>query len=239
MRKSIDHLETALYEWSIVITEKQKEQFVKYYELLISRNKEVNLTSIIQHDEVIDKHFIDSLSIVRAIELKNQKIIDIGTGAGFPGIPIKIVYPNTRITLLDSLQKRVHFLEEVRDELELENIEIIHGRAEDFGKKEEYREQYDISVSRAVANLTVLSEMCIPFVKTGGKFISYKAESADTEVESARKAISLLGGEYSKTVSLVLPMTEYGRKLIVIDKCKKTDIKYPRKAGIPMKRPLV
>lgn len=239
MRKTIERLEKAAAELHISLTDTQKEHFIRYYELLIEWNKEVNLTNITKPEEVIDKHFIDSLSIVKVIDLKDQKLIDIGTGAGFPGIPIKIVFPEMQIVLLDSLQKRVTFLETVIHELGLEDIKAVHGRAEDLAKTLEYREIFDICVSRAVANLAVLSEFCIPFVREGGDFISYKAETASEEIEEAKKAIDLLGGKYEKTVSMKLPFTEYGRNLILIHKCDTTNSKYPRKAGIPIKRPLV
>lgn len=224
---------------NIYLEDKQIEQFCKYYELIIEWNEKINLTAITECEEVAEKHFIDSLSINKIVNMENvEKIIDVGTGAGFPGIPIKIAYPHLKITLLDSLNKRIKFLREVISILELENIEVIHGRAEDIARKEEYREKYDICVSRAVANLSTLSEYCLPFVKVGGSFISYKAEKADEEIKKAENAISILGGIVEKTEKFQLSGTEIGRMLVKIKKEKNTKKKYPRKAGTPSKEPL-
>lgn len=226
--------------FDIELTELQIEQFEKYYELLIDWNNKINLTAITEKEEVWKKHFEDSISIVKAIDMNSvESLIDIGTGAGFPGIPIKIMFPHIKLTLLDSLNKRINFLNLVIDELGLKDVETIHGRAEDFGKDKNYREKYDVCVSRAVANLATLSELCIPFVKVDGYFISYKAEKADEELANAQKAISIFSAGIIKSVELVLSDSDYNRKLIIINKKRNTPAKYPRKAGIPSKEPIV
>ncbi len=223
----------------IFLDEKQMRQFVAYYELLIEWNKVMNLTGITEFEEVLEKHFYDSLCIVRTIsDLKNQRMIDIGTGAGFPGIPLKIVFPELKIVLLDSLNKRVKFLEKVIEVLELKDITAIHGRAEDLARKNEYRQQFDLSVSRAVANLSTLTEYSLPFLKMGGRFISYKSADVDEEVKSAANAVFLLGGKLEQTVKFQLPNSESGRSLICIKKVKNTPKLYPRKSGMPAKNPL-
>lgn len=223
----------------IDLTEKQLDQFKKYYEMLVEKNKVMNLTAITEWNEVIDKHFIDSISLIKATDLfEEKKILDLGCGAGFPGIPLKIAFPNLEITLLDSLNKRIQFLKDVIAELGLENIEALHGRAEDYARKPEYREQYDYCVSRAVANLTSLSEYCIPYVKEGGSFISYKSGKVKEEIKEVKKALFLLGGKLEDVVSFTLPETEIERDFVIIKKEKKTPKKYPRKAGIPTKEPL-
>lgn len=235
----MDIMDNKTKKMSIQLNKEQSIQFQKYYELLIEWNKVMNLTAITEYEEVVDKHFIDSLSIEKAVDLNIiEKVIDVGTGAGFPGIPLKIVYPHLKITLLDSLNKRINFLNEVISKLKLENIEAIHGRAEDIAKDKKYREQYDISVSRAVANLSTLSEYSLPFVKVGGLFISYKAEKADEEIKKAEKAVSVLGGKIEKIIKFQLPETDIGRTLVKINKIKITAKKYPRKAGLPSKEPL-
>jgi len=223
----------------IQLTDLQYDQFIKYYEMLIKWNEVMNLTAITEFDEVIVKHFVDSISLVKAIDItKPINIIDIGTGAGFPGIPLKIAFPNLKITLLDSLNKRVSFLNEVINELGLKDIEALHGRAEDYAKAGQLREKYDLCVSRAVANLSTLSEYCLPYVKIGGKFISYKSEKLTEELASANKAISILGGKINNHIEFVLPETEIYRTFMIIDKVKETPKKYPRKAGTPSKEPL-
>jgi 16S rRNA (guanine527-N7)-methyltransferase len=238
MNQGFVRFDEGLKQLNIVLNHDQKNQFLKYYDLLIEWNKVMNLTAITDFDEVIDKHFIDSLTMVRIYNISNEKIIDVGTGAGFPGIPIKIAFPNTRIVLLDSLNKRVNFLNEVIKELKLDGIEAIHGRAEDYGKDSKYREEFDISTSRAVANLTTLAEYCIPFVKTGGCFIPYKSGDVTEEVDSAKKAIKILGGSIEKLRNFQLPGTDIERSLIRINKDSKTPMKYPRAAGKPGKEPL-
>lgn len=223
----------------ITLTKEQEKQFEKYYEMLIEKNKVMNLTAITEKQEVIDKHFVDSVALIKATDLtKNLSVLDLGTGAGFPGIPLKIVFPNLKITLLDSLNKRIKFLEEVIAELGLLDIKAMHGRAEDFARKEEYREQYDLCVSRAVANLATLSEYCLPYVKEGGNFISYKSGVIQEEMNFSKKAIGELGGKIKKEVPFTLPATDMERTFVVIEKVKKTPKKYPRKAGLPSKEPL-
>lgn len=221
----------------IELTAPQLNAFETYYDMLIERNKVMNLTAITEFDEVMDKHFLDSVYLFRSIELKaDYKLIDIGTGAGFPGIPLKIVFPELKITLLDSLNKRVGFLNDVINELNLNDIEAIHGRAEDIARDKAYRASYDIAVSRAVANLSTLSEYCLPFVKIGGKFVSYKSGDCADEVDNAKAAIHLLGGKINKIDEF--SYSNNSRSFIVIDKVMNTSNKYPRKAGLPSKKPL-
>ena len=223
----------------IQLSDNQISQFIEYYEILISWNEVMNLTGITEYEEVVVKHFIDSLTIVNKMKLSDvNSVIDIGTGAGFPGIPLKIVYPHLKVTLLDSLNKRIKFLNEVIEKLELSCIETIHGRAEDFAKQNTYREQYDLCVSRAVANLSTLSEYCLPYVKVGGCFIPYKSGDVDQEIVDSKNAINILGGKVKEIYKFELPETDIKRSLIVIDKVKTTANKYPRKAGMPSKEPL-
>lgn len=231
--------EQQLAELEIKLSEEQKEQFHQYYELLVEWNKVMNLTGITEYDEVNEKHFVDSLSVKKVIDLeKIESVIDIGTGAGFPGIPLKIAYPHLHVVLLDSLQKRIKFLDTVIETLGLENIETLHGRAEDYAKKVEYREKFDVCVSRAVANLSTLSEYCIPYVKKGGAFISYKSGEVDEEVKQSEKAVQILGGKIKDIIKFQLPGTEIGRSFVKIEKVESTKKKYPRKAGLPAKEPL-
>lgn len=238
--------ERDLEELHIVLSAKQMSQFLTYYEILIEKNKVMNLTAITELDEVLKKHFIDSLSLTKVCDLNEiHTVIDVGTGAGFPGIPLKIAFPALRITLLDSLKKRVGFLQKVIDKLELQDVEAIHGRAEDFAKFESHRETYDLCVSRAVANLSILSEYCLPYVKIGGKFISYKSEKVSvetdgkqTEVIQAEHAISVLGGTLIEQKGFLLPSSDIYRNLIVIEKCRSTPKQYPRKAGTACKKSL-
>lgn len=226
-------------ELSIVLNDKQIQQFEQYYNILVEWNKVMNLTAITKYEEVIEKHFLDSLTIVDAINMeKIETLIDVGTGAGFPGIPLKIAFPHLKVTLLDSLNKRIKFLNEVIDLLELDDIKTIHGRAEDYAKQAEYREQYDICVSRAVANLATLSEYCLPYVKVDGLFVPYKSGEIDEELKSSEKAVSIVGGKVEEVVKFQLPGTDIGRSFVKIHKIKETKKKYPRKAGMPTKEPL-
>ena len=229
---------------NIEISDNQINCFEKYYELLIEKNKVMNLTAITEKEDVIVKHFIDSIALIpylidKGIVIDNRlSIIDIGTGAGFPGLPLKIMMPDVNFTLLDSLNKRVSFLNDVIDELNLTGIKAIHGRAEDFASDKKYRENYDICVSRAVANLSTLSEYCIPFVKRDGFFISYKAGESEEEINNSKNAIKTLGGKINKVEEFILPGTDASRVFVFIEKKDSTDKKYPRKAGVPAKKPL-
>lgn len=223
----------------ISLTEKQIKQFLRYYELLTEKNKVMNLTAITEFDDVFKKHFTDSLSLVKAFDFSgSSSVIDVGTGAGFPGLAIKIAFPELTVTLLDSLNKSIRFLDEVISSLGLSDVKTIHGRAEDLARSEELREKFDLCVSRAVANLSTLSEYCLPFVRTGGVFISYKSEKAAEELASADHAITLLGGNIEKKVDFMLPDSNVYRNLVVVRKIKPISDKYPRKAGLPAKEPL-
>lgn len=234
---------------NIELNHNMLEQFQTYYNMLVDWNTRMNLTAITEYEDVLLKHFIDSISLIHFKEAFSDQenvpdlqqelcLIDVGTGAGFPGIPLKIVYPNLKITLLDSLDKRVRFLNEVIDALGLKDIEAVHGRAEDFAAMPEYREQFDFAVSRAVANLSTLSEYCLPFVKKGGFFVPYKTETLEEELSAAKNAIFLLGGKYIGTSNYVLPDSDIKRSLCIIEKRENTSKKYPRKAGLPSKKPL-
>lgn len=229
-----------LKELNIELSSQQLEQFHQYYDLLVEWNSFMNLTAITEWEEVVTKHFIDSLSLIKAVPDLNTadySLIDVGTGAGFPGIPLKIAFPNIKIVLMDSLNKRIKFLNEVIDKLGLTDIEAVHSRAEELGHTD-LRGSFDLAVSRAVANMTVLSEFCIPFVKLGGRFISYKSAKIDEEYSDAVRAISVLGGKYDSQVEFTLPESDIYRNLFVILKEKDTPNKYPRKPGTPAKEPL-
>lgn len=235
----ISILERAVAGFDLVLTDTQKQSFLTYYQLLIEWNSFMNLTAITDFEEVCMKHFADSLSLCHAIDCtKPMKVIDIGTGAGFPGIPLKIMYPDMDIVLLDSLGKRVKFLNEVISTLHLDKIIAIHGRAEDYAKPGSMRESFDLCVSRAVANLSTLSEYCLPYVKVGGHFISYKSEKISEESIAAQHAIGLLGGKVTGQKEFMLPESDIYRNLFIIEKVKETPKKYPRKAGLPAKEPL-
>ena len=234
---NVDYFIDELNKLDILLTDKQINQFIRFYEMLVDKNKVMNLTAITDFDEVIDKHFLDSLNIFRLVDFKKEKsVLDLGTGAGFPGIPLKIAFPDIKITLVDSLNKRVLFLNSVVEELGLKDIECVHARAEDLAKDNKYREKFDLCVSRAVANLSTLSEYCIPFVKVGGSFISYKSGDCEEEINSSKNAIKLLGAKISKVENFVIK--DMGRSFVVIDKLSSTAKKFPRKAGLPSKDPL-
>ena len=226
-----------LKEINIVLNEEQIEQFYKYMKLLIEWNEKINLTAITKPEEIILKHFVDSLTIAKYIK-SEETLIDMGTGAGFPGIPLKIYKKDLKITLVDSLNKRIKFLNEVIEQLNLEKIETIHARAEEFGKNKKYREKFDISTSRAVANLSTLSEYLIPLVRVNGKVISMKGQEIEEEVKRAQKAIQILGGKIVKQESFNLPKSDNKRNIIIIEKIKSTPAKYPRKPGTPAKEPI-
>lgn len=249
MKYQLERFYNDLKELHIELSDNQVDQFITYYELLTEWNSFMNLTAITDFDEVCKKHFIDSISLIKAkedifynlgkaLEKDAITIIDVGTGAGFPGIPLKIVFPNLEVILLDSLNKRVKFLNEVISKLQLKGIAAVHGRAEDFARKEDYRNNFDLALSRAVANMSTLSEYCIPFVKTEGLFIPYKSEKITEELANANKALSILGGVITKQIEYTLPESNYYRNLVIIQKKKDTPKKYPRKAGLPAKEPL-
>ena len=231
-------LRKILSENDIICSDEQLMMLIRFYEMLVEKNKVMNLTAITDFEEVAIKHFADSLTIGRAVKPGSQRIIDVGTGAGFPGIPLKIVYPGIKLTLLDSLNKRLVFLNEVIEELGLKDIETVHARAEEAAVKPSYREQYDIVVSRAVANLSTLVEYCLPFASVGGCFISYKGEKAAAELSEAGKAIKVLGGGNAVSVDFTLVGTDYSRSLIRIDKISSTPKKYPRAGGKPSSAPI-
>ena len=226
-------------ELGIALSDNQVNQFLRYYEMLVEWNNVMNLTAIKDYHDVMKKHFIDSISLIKAYDVSSaSKVIDVGTGAGFPGLALKIAYPSLKMTLLDSLNKRIQFLDAVIDELELSGVETVHGRAEDYAKPSKLREKYDLCVSRAVANLSTLSEYCLPFVKEGGLFISYKSEKVSEEIVKAEGAIKLLGGKIENQVEFMLPSSNIYRNLFMIRKVNKTPSKFPRKAGMPSKEPL-
>lgn len=246
-------------EFPVRLKTEQLQKFEEYYRRLIEKNKVMNLTGITERKDVIFKHFLDSLSICRVVEFgaehissdinyketekilfdRNSKILDLGTGAGFPGIPLKIAFPETEIVLADSLRKRILFLEEVIAGLELKKISAVHGRAEELARKQGYREKFQLCVSRAVANLSILAEYCLPFVAVNGYFISYKSAEIEKELQESEKAISVLGGKVIKKDSFLLPQSDLGRSLIVIKKVKATGKQYPRNAGKPVKEPIL
>lgn len=239
MNYNLEKFKNGLQQLHIALSEKQMEQFLQYYELLVEKNKVMNLTAITEFDEVVEKHFLDSVSLTKQLDLHQPlKVLDLGTGAGFPGIPLKIVFPELEITLMDSLNKRVLFLKDVISSLQLENIEAVHGRAEEAARNKKYRESFDLCVSRAVANISTLSEYCLPFVKIGGSFISYKSSTIEDELEEGKKGIAILGGKVKDVYKFTLPESELQRSFVIIEKEKKTPKAYPRKAGTPSKEPL-
>ena len=237
MEYNLDHFLDELEKLNIELSDEQIWQLITFYEMLVEKNKVMNLTGITDFDEVLEKHYLDSISLIKVCDIsKVETILDMGTGAGFPGIPLKIVFPHLKITLVDSLNKRILFLQEVIEALHLSDIEAIHGRAEDLAFEKEYREKYDLVVSRAVANLSTLSEYCLPFVKIGGCFISYKSGDCGEEVLDAKSAVFLLGGKLRNVDKFDLG--ESKRAFVIIDKVNGTSKKYPRKAGLPAKKPL-
>lgn len=231
------NLTDLLREMQIGINREQIENFYKYMELLLEWNKKINLTALTKQEDIILKHFVDSLTILKYIK-QNEKIADVGTGAGFPGIPLAFMNKGCSVTLVDSLNKRINFLNEVKQQLCLRNINTVHSRAEDFGQNKLYRERFDIATSRAVANLSVLVEYLIPLVKIGGNIICMKGSDIEEEFNDAKFAIKELGGEIKKVEEFCLPRTDMKRNVIIIEKVKATPKKYPRKAGVPSKQPL-
>ena len=239
MNYNLEKFKNGLQQLHIALSEKQMEQFLQYYELLVEKNKVMNLTAITEFDEVVEKHFLDSVSLTKQLDLHQPlKVLDLGTGAGFPGIPLKIVFPELEITLMDSLNKRVLFLQDVISSLQLQNIEAVHGRAEEAAKNKKYRESFDLCVSRAVANISTLSEYCLPFVKIGGSFISYKSSTIEDELKDGKKGIAILGGKVKDVYKFTLSDSKLQRSFVIIEKEKKTPKAYPRKAGTPSKDPL-
>lgn len=224
---------------NIHLTDEQIEQFIRYYEMLVEWNSFMNLTGITEYDEVMKKHFIDSLSLVKIFDTAREcSVIDVGTGAGFPGLVLKIAFPWMEITLLDSLNKRIQFLDAVIADLSLKRVHTLHGRAEDYARRDQFREQFDLCVSRAVAHLASLSEYCLPFVKVGGCFVSYKSEKVSEELAMSKNAIFLLGGKIGRSEEFNLPNSDIFRNLVCVDKIQSTSKKFPRKAGMPTKEPL-
>ena len=214
------------------LSKRQYEQFDKYKTLLKAWNEKMNLTAIVEDEEIFRKHFIDSIKVFEFKEvLKAKKIIDVGTGAGFPGLPMKIMMPDVHLTLLDSLNKRLNFLKAVTDELNLTEVQFVHSRAEDGSRLSEHREQYDIAVSRAVANLTLLSELCLPYVRQGGYFIALKGPAVEEEIEEAKRAIALLGGKLSEVKEVTIEGVDFKHNLVIIEKVKNTPKTYPRSSS--------
>ena len=224
-------------ELEIKLSTEQAEMFFKYMNLLLEWNEKINLTAITDEEEVIVKHFVDSITISKYIPT-GTSLIDVGTGAGFPGIPLGIIRNDLEIVLLDSLQKRINFLEVVIRELGLENIKTVHARAEEFGKNNKYREKFDVATSRAVANLSTLSEYLLPLVKVGGVVICMKGCAIEEEMNNSKKAINVLGGKVTQVFEFNLPKTDIKRNIVLVDKVSKTPAKYPRKPGTPSKEPI-
>lgn len=239
-REEILKFKEGLEILNIYLSEKQYKQFHMFFDMLLEKNKVMNLTAITEGVDVVQKHFIDSLTIVKAQDMMEiDNMIDIGTGAGFPAIPIKIAYPHIEMTLVDSQEKRVNFVNEVIETLDLKKIRCIHGRAEDLAHDKELREKFDLCVSRAVANLATLSEYCMPFVKPQkGSFVAYKAGDLNEEISQARNAVHMMGGEVKQDIGFFLPYSDISRSLILIEKEMRTPVMYPRKAGIPSKSPI-
>ncbi len=225
-------------EYSISLSEEQANKFSQYASLLIEWNEKINLTAITDQEGIVTKHFLDSLSIMPFISQDVKLLIDVGTGAGFPGIPVNIVKEEIKITLLDSLEKRLKFLQEVSNVLQLNGVSMIHGRAEDFGVNKNYREKYDVATARAVANLPVLLEYCLPFVKVGGIFIAMKGSDVKEEVNNSKKALDILGGQVEQVKQFILPNSDNERNMVIIRKYRQTPTNYPRKSGKPTRDPI-
>ncbi|WP_062351006.1 16S rRNA (guanine(527)-N(7))-methyltransferase RsmG [Bacillus kwashiorkori] len=236
---NITQFQTELKKYAITLSNQQLMQFEKYFSLLVEWNKKINLTAITEKEEVYIKHFFDSLTAAFYYSFNDQTICDVGSGAGFPSIPLKIVYPNLKVSIVDSLKKRILFLQELADELQLDSVQFYHDRAETFGQNNNFREQFDIVTARAVAKMSVLSEYCLPLVKVGGTFIAMKGAAGEEELAEGKKAITLLGGEVESVKTLSLPKDESTRRLLFINKVKKTPKKYPRKPGVPAKTPVI
>lgn len=219
------------------IDDNKIQKFYDYMNLLVEWNKKINLTAITEEKDIILKHFVDSLTVLKYIK-ENKSIVDVGTGAGFPGIPLAIMNDSLKITLVDSLNKRINFLNEVCSKIKLKNTKAIHSRVEEFGQDNNYRESYDIAISRAVSNLTVLAEYLLPLVKVGGKIICMKGPDIEEELKQAKSAIDILGGKFERCDNFCLPKSDISRNIIIINKIKETPKKYPRKAGTPVKTPL-
>lgn len=236
---SVEWLTKQLSTQGIELSEEQQRQFQTYYQMLVEWNEKINLTSITEEHEVYLKHFYDSIAPSFYTDLtKELTICDVGAGAGFPSIPLKIIFPNLKVTIVDSLNKRIKFLNQLAEALDLENVNFVHDRAETFGKGV-YRESYDIVTARAVARLSVLSELCLPLVKKGGQFIALKSSKGEEELEEARFGLGILGGKVRETISYELPEEAGERQMILIDKRSQTPKKYPRKPGTPNKSPLL
>ncbi len=232
-------LETGIKDLGLPLTKKQEAQFFLYYEMLAQKNSVMNLTTITDVGEVVTKHFLDSLLVIKSLNMdKEDSVIDVGTGAGFPGIPIKVMFPHIKLVLVDSVSKKLDFIKEAANQMGLSNVTTVHARAEDLAKSKDFREKFDVCVSRAVADLSVLAEYCIPFVKVQGKFVAYKTYCADIETEDAKKSIAEMGGEIQKIVKTKIPKTEIGRAMILVKKVEKTPGRYPRRAGVPAKKPI-
>ena len=236
---NIELLISACGQYNVKLTDTQVQQFITYYEMLIEKNKVMNLTAITEYEDVVYKHFADSISILKYFDFKNcSNMIDVGTGAGFPGIPLKIVLPEIEICLMDSLNKRINFINEVIAHLKLEKITAVHGRAEDLGRNKNYREKFDVCVSRAVANLSTLSEYCTPFLKKNGYFISYKSGNIEEEIINCQNAFKELNCTPESVEKFYIEGTDYNRSFVIIKKTGSTGSQYPRKSGTPAKKPL-